>query len=209
MRLARDRGERCYAHAMQTIRGSIYPTGSFKEEEDSACFDLTALASWSQALDIHSNWQTDWSCACNDFQGSWGSKDLTGLERLGCKPQLGDSEGLHRSSAAWDSHLPAQHWSLIPLPAELLLDPTLFTFHWLRCVEMWGHRALVLLLAVCSLVQICACARGKGDLPSSLPSPNILLTPMHILTEVSVHFGESLHLQRINRKRSKKQLSER
>lgn len=36
-------GEGCYAHTMQTICGSIYPTSSFMEEEDSACFNLTAL----------------------------------------------------------------------------------------------------------------------------------------------------------------------
>lgn len=74
------------------------------------------------------------------------------------------------------------------------------------------HRgALVVpLLAACGLSQICMCARGKKDLRWLLPSPNVLfLTPLHAFPEISVRFEEPLCLQRTDRNRSKKQLSER
>ena len=46
-------------------------------------------------------------------------------------------------------------------------------------------------LAACGLARICARARGKGDLRSALPAPNVLpLTPLHAFPEVSLHFGE-------------------
>lgn len=73
-------GEGCYAHTMQTICGSIYPTSSFMEEEDSACFSLTALVRWSQALKTHSNWANRLKLCVKWFPGKLRKQ---GLDRPG------------------------------------------------------------------------------------------------------------------------------
>lgn len=118
------------------------------------------------------------------------------------------SQSLLRQSSRCPALLPTPAPSRAPvgLPCSHHAHETL-----LLCTKACCCSALVVqLLAECSLAQICICARGKRDLQSLPPSPNILfLTPLHAFPGVSLHFGESPLSQRTNIKRSKRRLNER